>query len=61
MPSLVRPAAQAILLILGLIITLPVVVLVDKIFVRLLQMAADMLYKRMPFSKKQQKMSSSGE
>lgn len=61
MPSLVRPAAQAILLILVLIITLPAVVLVDKVFVRLLQKAADMLYKRMPFSKKQQKMSPSGE
>lgn len=46
MPSLMRPVAHIVLLIIVLAITLPIVMLVDKTFVRLLQSAADMLCKR---------------
>lgn len=45
LPSLVRPAAHFVLLIIVLAITLPIVMLVDATFVRLLQLVADALHK----------------
>lgn len=49
MPSLVRPVAHVVLLVIVLAITLPIVMLIDKTFVKLLQSAADMLYRRKSF------------
>lgn len=46
LPPLARPAAHFVLLIIVLAITLPIVMLIDATFVRLLQMAADVIYKR---------------